>query len=193
LAAELYAIWSRCLGKVGLSASAERGVDVTSSKRDIAEYVAKFGRLPRGWDIDNEVSTQPIKRGRVAGRFSPFQILEQYLVTDYPVWAALWLQYARAFFGRQQMVTSPGFWKKYAVVDVVDSDIASDFNDAGYDPLSSLSFSEWKKIRVDVNVRLGFLEWLNHGSRTEFEIAEWLTVAGVRAPLCSPVGAAVRV
>lgn len=191
-ARRLYEIWVKVLAKFGLSASAKHGVDVRSAKRDIADYVSKFGRLPRGWDVDSEITGQAVKRGRSGDRFSPMELLEQYVFTDDPLYASLWLEYARAFFGRQQFTKSPHLWKKLGVkgYEFSDSEIADDFIDPSWVALFDISIKEWRVLRANNELRLGFLGWLDdgNGTRSRSEVDAWLVGAGVRVDVGSPVG-----
>lgn len=103
---ELKARWVAAVAAAGGSASLEHGCDVRFSDADVANYVAKFGRVS-SWTPAHELTKAVVKRGRGASR-SPAELLADYLFADDKQAGALWQVYARAFKGERQLHYSHG-------------------------------------------------------------------------------------
>lgn len=99
--AELFAAWRAAAGSQRLATSPDAFV-VQATWGAVDEYVAKWGREPirRPWGVEDEMTKAGVKVARREGRYSPFG-----LARDHP---ERFLEYARAFKGRQQMRWSPG-------------------------------------------------------------------------------------
>jgi hypothetical protein len=139
--------WIDSLAKVNRSASLQNGIDVTSTDQYIAEYVAKFGKLPASetWDIALELSKSMSKQD--SDGMHPFTILERsnnpvVPVEDRKRYLAVWYEYADAFHGRKQMYWTPGL-KELLLVDVIEE--PGDIEEPGKIVLC-LSRDAWKAI-----------------------------------------------
>lgn len=121
------------LAKVGLSASAGRGVDVVESDTQIAKYVAKFGRFPR-WDASKEVAAGRRKGGKKG--HTPWQLLARAAAGDSTA-RALFLEYADAYKGVRQLYVSRGLVELLIGPDVDFSELVSpeDLLDSDGSPL----------------------------------------------------------
>lgn len=141
--------WIDSLAKVKRSASLERGIDVTSSSKYTAEYIAKFGQLPakEHWDVAMEVAKSNQKKNSKG--LHPFSILDR---SDNPTvpeqerkrYRAMWHEYADAFHGRKQIFWKQGL-KELLLVDVVEED--GDIEEDGKIVLG-ISRDAWKAIRM---------------------------------------------
>jgi len=100
--------WVACLKKMNKNASWKHGVKVMDDHKNLRDYVAKYGREPVAlrWNIVAELTKSPAKKGRVEGR-TPMQILADYGQGDKKS-GKLFVEYSRAFKGRNQLVWSRG-------------------------------------------------------------------------------------
>jgi len=98
--------WLKMLKKHGGSANMENGLNVTANAKD--QYIAKFKKEPakKFWTLAREVSKGAAKRVSKAGSLTPFQILE--LSEHDDQMKALFLEYAKAMKGKNQLVWSSG-------------------------------------------------------------------------------------
>lgn len=113
--------WSRHVEQAGGFASLEHGVDYRYDDSHagggyVAEYVAKFGKLPEGeasggWDESAELTKANSKVSRSDGGRSPFGLLADWLAGDTKA-GALFIEYSRAVKGQQQLVWSNGLKDK---------------------------------------------------------------------------------
>lgn len=102
--------WLELLPKYGFSASDERAVDVKVGDDKVAEYVSKFGRLPRsGWHMEDELARSNVKKG-ARDRYTPFALLDASLAGF--DWASeKFLEYHFTMKGKHQLQYSRGFKK----------------------------------------------------------------------------------
>lgn len=95
--------WLCCLRKEGLGADWEHGLTVTLEHERIAEYIAKFGKLPKDarWTAAREIAKSPTKKAGEGGR-SPFELLRDYGDGDRQA-GRLFIEYYHAFKGKHQL------------------------------------------------------------------------------------------
>ena len=107
----LKARWLSILKNSGFTADWHYAVDVRTGTKAIAEYIAKYGRLPKktGWTLEHEMTKQPVKRGKWQGA-TPMQLLEDYGNGDDSA-GDLYIEYATQFKGRHQLQWSRGLRK----------------------------------------------------------------------------------
>lgn len=148
LDADLSQWWIDSLAKVKRTASLKNGIDVTSSDKFVAEYVAKFGRLPASetWDIALEIAKSNQKTSESG--IHPFTILDRsnnpaVPESDRKRYRAMWHEYADAFHGRKQIFWKQGL-KELLLVDVVEED--SDIEEEGKS-IIGISRDAWRAIR----------------------------------------------
>lgn len=100
--------WQRMLLKVARVASDEHGVHVSENALD--QYIAKFGKQPKGekskWTLARELSKAASKRTTDKEHLTPFQILER--APDDKQMAAIFQEYVEAMKGKQQLRWSTG-------------------------------------------------------------------------------------
>jgi hypothetical protein len=136
--------WSRVLARSGRYASWSSGVDVRFSDKDIAAYVAKWGKEPR-WTVAHEIAKAPVKAGRSGGR-SPSQLLADY-VAGSELSGALWREYALTFKGRKQLVWSRGLRALLGLVEAekTDEELAAEQEEVAI-VLAQLSLQDWRVV-----------------------------------------------
>jgi hypothetical protein len=128
----------------------ERGCKVTSNDGEVADYITKFGKLPR-WDLDRELTKSAVKRGRGgqghSKHYTPIELLESYSLTGNKQHGARWLEYARAMDGRHQLTWSPGLRSFVGLNEVAPSDeeLAGEVSDIERD-LASMSGDVWHEV-----------------------------------------------
>lgn len=100
--------WRYMLSKTGRSASDDHGVHVSENALD--QYIAKFGKEPKGdkskWTLAREITKSASKRTTDKDHLTPFQILER-AETDKQM-AAIFQEYVAAMKGKQQLRWSTG-------------------------------------------------------------------------------------
>lgn len=124
--AELFKLWRRACLKVGLPLpNRKRGVDVRFMESS-AEYVTKFGREPR-WGLGSEMVKQHSKQGRVKS-MTPFDLLRRYHDGSddgsHKRFGALFVQFAKCFFGKRQVIWSDGLKALFGIEQKTDEEIA---------------------------------------------------------------------
>lgn len=139
----LYEKWRRACVRSGLGEpSFEHGLDVRGGEQ-AARYVSK------GWGLEQEMTKGHIKDGRGKNR-SPGQLLECSAdpLAD-PVHRAearrLWLDYAAAMKGKQQLRWTPGLKARFAVPDLTDEELAAQVEEDAI-LLARISLADWHVI-----------------------------------------------
>jgi len=112
--------WLDVLETCGLSATLEVGVDVRTARKDIAAYVTKYAKEPQ-WTLAHEVAKAPVKKARDDRHRSPFQLLADYLAGDRQA-GRLFVEFAHAFKGKQQLRWSSGLWELLQMPDEEKTD-----------------------------------------------------------------------
>ncbi|GGY21255.1 hypothetical protein GCM10007386_57560 [Pseudoduganella dura] len=123
LVATLFELWVKACAKAGLALpNRKRGVDL--KEMDSAdEYLAKFGREST-WGTAAELTKQHIKKGK-AGRSTSFDLLRMYEAGDKRA-GQLFIQFASAFFGKQQIRWSKGLKAMFGVQEITDEELAKE-------------------------------------------------------------------
>jgi hypothetical protein len=101
--------WLHVLGIEGGEASRDRGLTAKSARKDIYDYVAKFGRMPTNPEasrLEYELTHSHSKTGRVGGE-TPWALLDRAEAGDKQA-GALFREYAHAFKGTKQLHYSRG-------------------------------------------------------------------------------------
>jgi hypothetical protein len=171
LKASIFRHWKQALNHKGYGADFTHGLDVTTAKDTVADYIAKWGREPINpeWSVAAEITKQPVKQARKGGR-TPTAILFDY-GEGVPGMGKLWREYAYAMKGRNQLVWSRNMRDELGIgKEKSDGEIAADIPSSSV-LLASLNKAQWKIIlkagsRADV---------LHHAANdTEDEFANWL-------------------
>lgn len=141
----MYEKWRRACVRSGLGEpSREHGFDVRGGE-EAARYVSKGV----GWGLEQEMTKGHIKDGRGKNR-SPGQLLD--CAAD-PLAdeahrgeaRALWLDYAAAMKGKQQLRWTPGLKSRFALVDLTDEELAAQVEEDAI-LLARISLDDWHVI-----------------------------------------------
>lgn len=99
--------WQKCAEHEGLSMN-EHGFQLDKTYGAVHDYLAKFGREPLGnpWGVAEELTKAHLKRGRGVEHLTPFGMLAQ-IAQGNDELRSLFLEYARWFKGKRQLVWSP--------------------------------------------------------------------------------------
>lgn len=102
-------LWVVAAKKCGLSMN-HHGLKVSTTKGAIGDYIAKYGRDPKGervpWGPESELTRAHLKSARLSGSNTPWDLLRAHEDGDGRA-AHLFREYAAVFKGRQQLVWSP--------------------------------------------------------------------------------------
>ncbi len=117
----------------------------------IADYMTKYGCMPEGNRINNELTKWHSKiKTRTAGEVltgvTPFELLAM-ADTDNPEcpYARLWVEFAGAFKGRKQLEWSDGLKKRYGIGEQSDDDIVN-ATDEKAEQVFEITYSVWRLI-----------------------------------------------
>jgi len=147
--------WGEALVKNGGDCSYERGCTLTTADTSIAAYIAKWGHEPSpendnvtGWGMVQE-ATRGVTKSAHDGGFTPFQMLEQYLLNGSAgpaLWGRLYMEYAEAMRGQRQLSWSknPDMRKIVGVKEKLDEQVFDDTDD--WVLLASIDVFDWAAI-----------------------------------------------
>lgn len=149
LRAEFAGAWSNAVQLAGgRQVHAVHGFDAVDCDARIADYVAKWNREPE-WQEDRELTKAPSKRGKVAGHFTPLELLAQFTFEGNAVAGGRWVEYVQAFHGRHQLQWSRGLWVKLfgkTRKQMRDEQIVSEKLDDGAVKMATIPLEEWRVI-----------------------------------------------
>lgn len=164
--------WLEALKRKGLNATWAHGVKVTCDHGEIAEYVTKYGKLPRikesQWTVVHEVTKAPSKRGKAEGK-TAFQLLLEYGQGDQEA-GRLFVEYAAAFKGRSQLQWSRGLRAKLGL-DEDTSEENDPENEIEWLTMAWLDADQWRVILRN-DLRAQVLDLALKGDPVA--LAEWL-------------------
>jgi hypothetical protein len=147
--------WSACVAAAGSYASWQYGCDVRFSDKEVAKYVAKFGKDPEWkdtdkelsssrWSIAHEVTKGPAKLARSGGS-TPLQLLQDYASGSVEA-GRLWLQYAVNFKGERQLWFSQGLRDLLGLVaEKTDQELAVEQDEIAI-LLAQLTTEQWRVV-----------------------------------------------
>lgn len=139
----LFKLWEAACSRAGLGApNRKRGVNIIECQ-SAADYMAKFGREQK-WGIASELSKAHIKTGK-AKSMTPFDLLRSYEAGN-KHHGALFVQFANAFFGKRQIVWSPGLKAIFGVAQLEDQELAEETLAPDSGKVTSLSAFEWRVV-----------------------------------------------
>lgn len=134
--AALLPVWLTCLAAFGLSGN-KHALQVQDASA-VKEYLTKFGAA-------EELTLGHSKQGREGGR-SPWQLLRDSRGGDQRA-TALWIEYAKAFKGRRQLVWSNGLKKLAGVKEQTDDQAAKDAENETFEALREWDVWAWSNSR----------------------------------------------
>jgi hypothetical protein len=122
LRSTMFDLWKKACQLFGLGTpNRKNGVNVIEAK-SAAEYMAKFGREPK-WGVASELTKQHVKSGR-AKSMTPFDLLRAAHEGE-GRFGPLFVQFAAAFFGKQQVRWSRGLKAAFGIDEVTDEVLAA--------------------------------------------------------------------
>jgi hypothetical protein len=165
--------WLSSLMREGLGADWEHGVTVTLEHERIAEYIAKFGRLPADtrWTAAREIAKSPTKKASEGGR-TPFELLRDYGDGDRQA-GRLFIEYAASFKGKHQLDYSDDI-KQWARENVglevqTDAEIVAE-QPEGETDFAWLNGADWYKLlKLPTDVRGELLVMAGKGDFEGFQ------------------------
>lgn len=140
----LYSVWASSSVAAGLpSPNRQRGVHIQPAK-SAAEYIAKWGTEPR-WEIASELAKANSKRSRSAKGRTPFDLLRDYAEGEDKQAGALFVEFARAFKGFNQVRWSKGLKAVFGIGEASDEEIAA-AQDEPARKLGKLRRRQWRLV-----------------------------------------------
>lgn len=138
--------WVNMLQKEGRTAAVGVGLTVRGSTKDVANYVAKYDRLPierERWGQAAELTKANTKTGR-GESFSPFDLLTEWAMGK--KWMGrLFAEYADTTHGRSMLQWSRGT-KNLLDIETVSDAIAAEGESDDDQLLADIPFEDWKRI-----------------------------------------------
>lgn len=169
--------WLMVLKRHGRDASWANGVDIRTAQSDIADYIAKHGRLPKvtGWTLEHELTKATVKKGHKDGR-TAYQLLADSMAGD-DVASRLYIEYARVFKGKRQLVWSEGLRDLLGLNDeeMTDEELAAENREAAF-VLVYLNLDQWKVVCGN-DSRAELLAEAAYGDRER--VVNWLAGLGI--------------
>lgn len=150
--------WRNACKKAGMTSlpTVEHGLDlqaITDSKAmaKIADYMTKYGCMPEGNRINNELTkwhtkTKKRQQGEVLTGVTPFEILSMADPGNPQCpYVRLWIEFANAFKGKRQLDWSPKLKERYGIGEQSDDDIIN-ATDEKAEQVFELTYSVWRLI-----------------------------------------------
>jgi hypothetical protein len=136
--------WIAILAKLGRYAS-HLAIDVRHADKEVAAYVAKFGREPK-WTVAHELAKSASKNARGAGR-SLAELLRDYALVGDVEAGNLWREAVLHLKGSNQHRWSPGLRARLlpGTVEKTDEELAEEQDDTAI-LLALLSLHQWRAI-----------------------------------------------
>lgn len=147
-----YLAWANACRLAGLSIPSEiHGVSLDDGSR-AAEYASK-------WGLEQEMTKGHVKKANKGS--TPFDFLRAYLWDGDRLAAARFLEYAKAFKGRRQLVWSKGLKALFDLGESTDEEIAGHLDDQAAQ-LGKIELEDWRLI-LKFDVRGEILELARYG------------------------------
>jgi hypothetical protein len=159
----IFCLWERACAKAGLGApNRKRGVNIIACE-SAADYMAKVGREQK-WGVASELAKQHIKTGR-AKSLTPFDLLRSYEAGN-KQHGALFLDYAKAFFGKRQIIWSDGMKAVFGIAIREDQELAEAVVCEDAAKMMTLTAYEWRVVlHQPFDVRATVLQLAENGQR----------------------------
>lgn len=139
----LFTLWHAACRKAGLALpNRKRGVNIIEC-HSAADYMAKCGR-EETWGISSELSKQHVKTGK-ADRMTPFDLLRSYEAGN-KQHGALFIEYAKAFFGKQQIRWSKGLKAIFGIAIREDQELAEEVISEDAAVMFTITAYEWRVV-----------------------------------------------
>lgn len=172
---QLTDLWLYCVDKAGGYADREHGCNIIYANENIAQYVAKWGKLPieHEWDAADEVTKQQNKTSSKGGK-TPTQLLEAYGNGDEhagKLWVE-WFHYAR---GKSTLQWSKGAKAALGLDELSETDaeiIARSEDEPNFELFAIISPAHWKEIRFNLGRRVHLYRLVHRGDKDK--LFQWL-------------------
>jgi len=145
--------YKKILKKLNRTLSDIHGVDVRGGDKNIADYIAKYGHEPKSrenkWTLAAEMTKAQQKNSlRLDGHYTPFQLLDFYLMGDVDAGAAF-QEYARVMKGKKLLTWSKNLRAMLDLGDELsDEDIAAMNDEKDTYPFALFDGPAWRAVRV---------------------------------------------
>lgn len=141
----LWKSWRHNTARFGLAVD-RKAFDFQITRGAIADYVAKYGRLPirTPWGSEHELTKTHVKQARLKGRFSAFGLLAA-IAEGHDELRPVFREYAEWFKGRSQLHWSKGLKLMLGVKDKSDKELAEEVREHEI-LLGNLTLDEWRKV-----------------------------------------------
>jgi hypothetical protein len=174
---ELSSLFVASMSKRGRYVNDMIGVNVQSGKDIKREYIAKYGDTEakqNTWSLSAELTKSPVKSGRDADHFHPFELVDMYQAGNMEA-GKRWLEYARAMKHKKQLVYTRGLRDRLGLdVELSDQEIA-EREDQSAVLFAELSADDWKHI-ISHEKRGQLLEVASIGNYNQF--VTWMRAIG---------------
>lgn len=174
--------WVALTEKQGFPASYERGLTFLPRSDHVAEYVAKFGYLPHGWHLEDEVTRSHVKIGRANASYTPFQLLDAYFFGEQDWAGEKFREYALFMKGKRQLRYSKGFSaeiERDGIRLAADESLADSLEGKDYYWLLALEPKEWRRLK-EFNLRGLFLDYIEQVAGDGDLCLQWLREQGIK-------------
>lgn len=171
-AAKLLPIWQAAGERHGFTMNAH-GLDMAAGWDAMAEYLAKFGRPPKGrpWGVADELTKSISKRARSAAGLSPFDLLRLAGETGDLAAVRKFQEYAGVFRGKRQLQWSNGLRRRlheldgaFRLTERSDGELAAERIARGDQCLAAMTEAEWRAVRR-LDLRAELLDVADGGDR----------------------------
>lgn len=174
---ELSSLFVASMSKRGRYVHDEIGVNVQSGKDIKREYLAKYGDIEakkNTWSLSAELTKSPVKSGRDADHFHPFELVDMYQAGNMDA-GKKWMEYATAMKHKKQLVYTRGLRALLGLdVELSDQEIA-EREDQSAPLFAELSADDWKHVIIHEK-RGQLLEVASTGNYNQFVV--WMRAIG---------------
>lgn len=156
--ASLATEWRNACQKIGMKnlPTIENGLDLQAvtdenAMKKLAEYMTKYGCMPDGQRVNNELTkwhtkTKTRQQGEILTGVTPFEILAMADPSNPNCkWCKLWREFANAFKGKRQLDWSPKLKERYGIGEVSDDEIIND-TDENSEQVFEITYTIWRLI-----------------------------------------------
>lgn len=137
----LQARWNHVIGRLGGWAHLQHGCQVSVDGSQLANYITKMGGA---WRLSDELTRGHTKRGRGRSqeRYQMVDLLSNYGRYDDQHAGERWVEYARYFKGKKQLIWSDGLKARFAIEEKSDAEISEEHEEHAT-LLALLSAQQW--------------------------------------------------
>jgi hypothetical protein len=164
---------------MGGYADTDHGFKMVWNALDIAGYVTKMNDDSE-WTLAHEMSKGVVKRGRNGGR-TPTQLLIDSAYGDDAA-GRLWVEYVKAFAGKQQLAYTPGLKALMGLEDKTDEEIATEEEQHGQELVRFYGDSWLAVVGNDIRAEVQILVGMGDALALKQYLADFGIIDGVWIP-----------